>query len=58
MQQIDELLKREETILEIINQQSVQIARMEEEMKEQRLLAKKRERRYRQELAAARNKKK
>lgn len=55
-EQIQELLKREDLILEIMEKQSIQISKLEEELREQRLLARKRERRYRQELAIARNK--
>lgn len=55
--QIQELVKREDLILGIVEKQSVRISRLEEELKNQRLLAKKLERRYRQELAMNRNKK-
>ena len=55
--QIQELLNREELIIEIMEKQSTQIFRLEQELKEQRILARKRELHYRQQFAKTRNKK-
>lgn len=54
--QLHEVIQNEKQILAQMQIQNAQIVRLERELKEQKLLAKKRERRYRQELAIARNK--
>lgn len=55
--QIEDLIRREDRILEIVEKQSAQISRLEEELREQRIRTKKMEHHYRKELAIARNKK-
>ena len=53
--QIQELLNREEMLMEIMENQSVQISKLTQELREQRMMARKRERHYRQQFAITRN---
>ena len=53
--QIQELLNREEMLMEIMENQSVQISKLTQELREQRMMARKRERHYRQQFAITKN---
>ena len=53
--QIQELLNREEMLMEIMENQSIQISKLTQELREQRMQARKRERHYRQQFTITRN---